>query len=110
MFAVVDDHLAIDQNVVYTIRSQIGLFVGGAILDSIEVKDDRVRPAAFADDTAIREAHSGSGPRCQFTNRIFKGQYMLLSDKSGDQSREITVAAWMWKTQRVVTAQRERCS
>jgi hypothetical protein len=99
--------LAIDQHEIDAVWSDIGMLVGGAILDFVVVEDDDVGPQAFTNQAAVGDAHARGRPRSHLADGVLEGQRVLLANVTRDYAGEISVAARMRETERVIAAGRQ---
>ena len=110
MFTVVDNDLAVYEDIVDACGREIGLFVSGAVLNCVVVENDGVGPKTFADYAAICKSQARCGPRSHFADGVFKSERVRFADVARDDAGKISVAARVREAQRVVATGSQRGS
>src|SRR5688572_4285128 len=101
VLSAIDDHLSVHEHVINPDGIKKRLFIRGSVLDRGVVEDDDVSPRAFFDHAARVETHARRRPGSHFANGLLECQHALFANVARDEAREVAIAAWVSKAQRV---------
>src|SRR5262249_48700102 len=98
VLAMVNHHDTVDEDIVDSVRSQVGLLVRRAILDLVVIENHRISPHALSNQSAVRNAHAGCGPGSHLADGVLQGKHVLFPHVASNDARKVAVTARVGET------------
>src|SRR5579862_4470151 len=90
-----DDWLAVDQDVLHSLRQLIGLLESCNVTDRRGIEDHDVGPHAALEHSSINQAHTLGGQSAELADRLLQTEYVLLAHVLAEDPRERAVGTRM---------------